>query len=287
MLYCVGSGAFARVFRAANRRDGKIYAVKVLRSRHSANAKVADYFRREGELGKTLVHPNIVPIHEVIAKPGLYFIAMDFIEGRNLREALRARRRFEWREAGEVMCSVLTGLQYAFQKGITHRDLKMSNVLVGSDGVAKLIDFGLAALDDVTDDEGVDRTVEYAALEKATGVRKEDTRSDVFFAGYMLHQMLSGVSSLPTGRDRMQRFGKDTFKQIRPILEHVPTTPLPIAMAIGKAMELEPKRRYQTPGEMLNDLKIAMRHGGGVQHQAAGRAPRPVQAQWLPRAGDQ
>lgn len=265
VLYCVGSGGFARVFRTANRKTGTNYAVKVLRNRYSSPggdpkaSKIADFFRREGELGKTLVHPNIVPIHEVVSRPGMHFLAMDFIEGQNLREAFRVRRRFAWRDAVEIICSVLAGLQYAFQQGVTHRDLKMSNILIGSDGVAKLIDFGLAALDNVAGDEGADRTVEYAALEKATGVRKDDTRSDIFFVGYILHQMLSGVSSLPSGRDRMQRFGKDTFKEIRPILEHVPDLPLPIAMSLGKALGLDPKRRYQTPGDMLTDLKIAIR----------------------------
>ncbi|MEM1303573.1 MAG: serine/threonine-protein kinase [Planctomycetota bacterium] len=264
VLYCIGSGGFARVFRTANRKTGTNYAVKVLRNRYSAPAdpkaaKVADFFRREGELGKTLVHPNIVSIHEVVSRPGAHYLVMDFVEGQNLREAFRRRRRFEWKEAAEIVGDVLLGLQYAFQQGVTHRDLKMSNVLIGSDGAAKLIDFGLAALDNVAADEGADRTVEYAALEKATGVRKDDTRSDIFFAGYMLHQMLSGVSSLPSGRDRMQRFGKDTFKEIKPILEHAPDTPMPIAMALGKALELDPDRRYQTPGDMLTDLKLAIR----------------------------
>ena len=273
VLYSVGSGTFARVFRAAHRKTGEIHAVKVLRARHNADAKKADFFRREGELGKNLKHPNIVPIHDVVSRPGLHYIVMDFIEGRNLRDFYRVRQKFEWPEACEIISGALAGLPYAFGQGVTHRDLKMSNVLVASDGVAKLIDFGLAALDSVSSDEaaGVDRTVEYAALEKATGVRKDDTRSDIFFTGCMLHQMLTGVVSLPQGRDRSTKFGRDTFTSIRPVLELAPETPMPIAMALAKSLELDPERRYQTPGDMLTDLKLAIRRAQGAAEAGAGK----------------
>lgn len=264
VLYLVGAGTFARVFRAAHKTTGKVYALKVLRATKSAESGQTDLFRREGELGAKLKHANIVPIHEVHSRGPQPFIVMDFIEGQNLRESYRVRR-FGWEEACKVISDVLAGLQYAFQQGLTHRDLKMSNVLIASDGQAKLIDFGLAAMENAVGDDGADRTVEYAALEKATGVRKDDTRSDIFFAGYMLHQMLTGVSSLPSGRDRMKQLGRDTFKSIKPVLELNPKIPMPLAMVVNKALELDPERRYQTPGDMLTDLKIAVRraHSGG------------------------
>ncbi|MEO1495722.1 MAG: serine/threonine-protein kinase [Planctomycetota bacterium] len=265
VLYLVGSGTFARVFRAIHRKSGEVYAIKVMRSRFSQDPKRADFFRREGELGKKLVHANIVPIHDVVAEGGSHYLVMDFVEGRNLRETYRVKGRFEWREATHILCGILAGLQYAFQQGVTHRDLKMSNVLVASDGTARIVDFGLAALDGVSGDAaaGVDRTVEYAALEKATGVRKDDTRSDVFFVGCMMHQMLSGVATLPEGRDRGQRFGRDVFSTFKPIVELVPEIPLSLAMVLGKALELDPDRRYQTPGDMLTDLKLAVRRAEG------------------------
>ncbi len=265
VLYNVGSGSFARVFRAVHRQSGELYALKVLRSRHNAAPKISDFFRREGELGKTLKHKNIVPIHEVVSRPNMNFLVMDFIEGRNLREFYRVRGKFEWAETSKIITGALAGLHYAFGQGITHRDLKLSNILVSSDGESKLIDFGLAALDSDSVDEvaGVTRTVEYAALEKATSVHKDDNRSDVFFAGYMMHQMLSGVSSLPEGRDRNKEFNRDTFKSIKPLLELEPSVPMPIAMVISKAMELDPERRYQSPGDMLNDLRVAVRRAEG------------------------
>ena len=272
VLYAVGSGTFARVFRAAHTKTGKIYAVKVLRNRHSSDPRKAELFRREGELGKSLKHENIVPIHEVVSKPGLHFLVMDFIEGRNLREFYRVRKRFEPVETAKILYGILAGLQYAFGQGVSHRDLKMSNVLISSDGVAKLVDFGLAALDGTAEEgEGVDRTVEYAALERATGVRKDDIRSDIYFAGSMMYQMLSGVAPLPEGRDRMQKFSRDTFKTISPLLEIAPDTPMPIAMVVGKAMELDPERRFQSPGDMLMELKLAVRRIEGAASQGEER----------------
>lgn len=271
-LYCVGSGTFARVFRAVHRETGQIYALKVLRSRHNGTPK-ADYFRREGELGKKLKHPNIVSVHDVVGRPGLHYIVMDFIEGQNLRDLYRVRGKFEWERAASLVADVLSGLHYAFQQGVTHRDLKLSNVLVASDGVAKLVDFGLAALDGVAgEDSGVDRTVEYAALEKLTGVEKDDTRSDVYFAGYMMHQLLSGVSSLPEGRNRAQRFARgEAFKDVRPILELAPDVPMAVAMVVAKAVELDPTRRHQSPGDMLAELKLAVRRAKGAEANNAGR----------------
>ena len=157
VLYCVGAGTFARVFRAVHRTSGKVYAVKVLRSSlsnpkgthpksgHSLKPYI-ELFRREGEVGMKLKHPNIVEIHEVYSHGLTHYIVMDFVEGRNLREFYRARRRFDPLEAAHIMSGVMAGLNYALQQGITHRDLKMSNVLVSSEGEAKLVDFGLAGL---------------------------------------------------------------------------------------------------------------------------------------------
>src|SRR6185503_19649949 len=93
-----------------------------------------DLFRREGEFGMKLKHPNIVEIHEVFSQNVTQYIVMDFVEGRNLREFYRARRRFDPMEAAEIMAGVTSGLTYALQQGVTHRDLKMSNVLVSSEG---------------------------------------------------------------------------------------------------------------------------------------------------------
>jgi serine/threonine-protein kinase len=268
VLYCVGAGTFARVFRAVHTTTGEVFAVKVLRNRFIVD--FAEAFRREGELGATLKHPNIVAIHEVFSKRDVHYIVMDFIEGRNLREFTRVRRVFEPMEAARILEGMLAGLNYAFQQGVTHRDLKMSNVLVSSEGEAKLLDFGLAALEnEAAGEAGVKRTVEYAALERATGVRKDDTRSDIFFAGCIFYHMLSGRSPMPEGRDRGKQLSKATFQSIPPIASVAPNVPPTFAKVINRAIEFEATKRYQTPAEMRAELKIAAKRlnerGSGQQ----------------------
>jgi serine/threonine-protein kinase len=273
VLYCVGAGTFARVFRAVHRKNGTMHAVKVLRSRYSnpagtdpktgrSNRPIIDLFRREGEIGSTLKHPNIVEIQEVYSHGLTHYIVMEFVEGRNLREFYRARRRFDALEAAHIMEGVLAGLNYAHQQGVTHRDLKMTNVLLSSDGEPKLVDFGLAGLKEGETEvaEGFSRrTVLYAGLERATGVRMDDPRSDIFFAGTIFYQMLAGVPALADIRDRSQLAGKSLFQNITPILEVAPKVPLPLAMVVNKAIEFDPERRYQTAADMLVDLKLAIK----------------------------
>ncbi len=130
----------------------------------------------------------------------------------------------------KIIRDVCSALQYAEDLGISHRDMKLSNVLVGSDGKAKLVDFGLAALADRNNpDQLADcpnaRAIDYAALERGTGVRKDDPRSDLYFAGIMLYHMLSGKPPLTETRDRIQRLNVTRFTQIRPIHEVVPDSP--------------------------------------------------------------
>jgi serine/threonine-protein kinase len=279
VLYFVGAGTFARVFRAVHKATGMMYAVKVLRSSLSdprstnpktnrSNRPVIELFRREGEIGSKLKHPNIVEIHEVYSHGVTHYIVMEFVEGRNLREFYRAKRRFDPLEAAHIMEGVMAGLKYALDQGITHRDLKMSNVLLSSNGEPKLVDFGLAGLQGAEEEvaEGMSRrTVLYAGLERATGCRMDDPRSDIFFAGTIFYQMLSGAPALAEARDRAQQAGKALYRDIRPIMDLVPKLPMALTMVVNKALEFDPDRRYQNPGDMLVDLKLAIKRVKAAQ----------------------
>jgi serine/threonine-protein kinase len=260
VLYLVGTGTFARVFRAAHHRTNELVAVKVLRRRFSDDAEQADRFYREGKLCAALQHPNIVPIFQVHSQAGTHYLVMEFVEGRNLREFVRVRKRLEPVEATKLMLGVANGLDHAFQHGISHRDIKMSNVLVSSRGQAKLVDFGLAGADANLSDEALaklanPRTIDYAGLERTTGVRKDDARSDIFFVACMYYHMLTGHAALVETKDRIQRLSKARFQEIRPILDVCPTVPLSAAKVVNKAIEFNPDRRYQTPGDLAADLK--------------------------------
>ena len=240
----------------------ELFAVKVLRKSKSEIPGEADLFRREGELGMKLKHPNIVAIHEVATIGKSHYMVMDFVEGHNLRDFFKVRGKFDPLEASRITAGMVAGLNYAFQQGVTHRDLKMSNVILSSDGEAKLVDFGLAGLggNDPGESDGANpRAIDYAGLERATNVRKEDPRSDIFFAGCIYYQLLCGKPAIAETRDRVQRLDKTRFKEIKPLVSVAPDLPLPLVRICNKAIEFDPERRYQAPGEMLADLMLTMK----------------------------
>ncbi len=282
VLYLVGAGSFARVYRAVHKKTGNVVAVKVLRKRFSENPGQYREFVREGLLGKSLRHENIVPIYEVVSKKTEHFLVMEFIEGRDLRQFVKIRKKIESLEAVRLMSEITSGLKYAFERALTHRDLKISNVLVSSRGTAKLVDFGLASIDVSLNDSSAipgaasanSRTVDYAALERATGVRRDDSRSDIYFLGCIFYHMLTGLPALKETKDRVQRLAKTRFLEVVPVQKADPSIPHCVSIVVNKALMLDPERRYQTPGAMLSDLRIAKRRleGGDSDAQANGDA---------------
>jgi serine/threonine protein kinase len=263
VLYMIGAGTFARVFRAVHRETGRVVAIKVLRRRHRDQVAQVEQFLREGRMGLQLRHPNIVTIHEIENDPRSPYLVMEFVEGETLREILKIRGNFAPLDALKLMQDICAGLDFAFQKGITHRDLKLSNVLVHSSGKCKLVDFGLAALADVSSPEAIAdcpsaRAIDYAALERGTSVRKGDARSDIYFTGIIFYNVLSGKPALLETRDRMQRLSVSRFLDITPLNALMPELPDSIYTICHKAMEFDPEKRYQTPGAMLNDIRSAI-----------------------------
>ncbi|GIW97485.1 MAG: protein kinase [Pirellulaceae bacterium] len=276
VLYLIGAGTFARVYRAVHREDGRIAAVKVLRKRHRAEPAQVEQFMREARVGMQLHHPNIVAIKEVDPDPRNPYMVMEFVEGQTLRELMRVRGKLDPETTLRIMRDVAAGLAYAATQGVTHRDMKLSNVLVTSHGRAKLVDFGLAALAD-TDDEGAladcpnARAIDYAALERGTGVRKDDPRSDIYFLGAMMYHCLSGKPPLTETRDRLARLNVTRFREIPHLLQVAPDVPLNVAAIVHKAMEFDPEKRYQTPQEVLDDIEatLARLKQGDTQTTAA------------------
>src|SRR5438445_6272423 len=147
LLYKIASGSFGRVFRADDPQPGRVVAIKVLRKRWSEDPHNIDLFEREGRVGLSLRHPNIVEILEVRRDSATrqYFIVMAFVEGGNLRDFLAIRKKLEPAEALQITEEAASGLAHAYSRGLTHRDIKLTNILISSQGAAKLVDFGLAA----------------------------------------------------------------------------------------------------------------------------------------------
>src|SRR5262245_46494576 len=256
ILYKIASGSFGRVHRADDPRSGRIVAIKILRRRWSEDPQKIEAFYREGKVGMTLQHPNIVEILNVNqdAGSGQHFIVMEFVEGGNLREILASCKKLEPVKALKLLEDAVSGLTYAFSKGLTHRDIKLTNILVSSQGVAKLVDFGLARI--CTDEkEQVDRTVDYAGLERLTSVKTGDVRSDIYFLGCVLYEMLSGRSPLEMTRDRNARMNPRRFTEVTPLTRKELDAPPGVFQLVETMMSLEPNRRYQTPSQLLEVVR--------------------------------
>lgn len=263
VLYLIGAGTFARVYRGVHRETGRVAAVKVLRSRWRNETKNIEQFLREARVGMQLKHPNIVGIHEVDNDPRNPYMVMEFVEGQTMRELMQIRKKIELTTALKLMNDVASGLSYALTQGVTHCDMKLSNILVTSQGRAKLVDFGLATLLDTSSEDALadcpsDRAIDYAALERGSGVRKGDPRSDIFFWGASLYHILTGIPAMTETRDRLARLNVSRFREVPYITKIDPSIPSNVASIVHRAMEFDPNKRYQHPSEINNDIRMTL-----------------------------
>jgi serine/threonine protein kinase len=233
----------------------------VLRQRWTSDKPSIEAFYQEGRVGQTLRHPNIVRIDEVAGHESVHYIAMEFVEGGNLRDFLQIRGgRLERGEATRLMLEALNGLAYALAQGVTHRDLKLTNLLASSQGTIKLVDFGLATVhrDEARAEEAHgQRTLENALLEKTTGVPKGDSRSDIFFLGCVFYQMLAGVAPIPEKKDRAARLLRTRLDNIRQLPEVYPNVDRQLAAIVDRMMSLNVRARFQTPHDVIDALRSA------------------------------
>ncbi|MDO5309599.1 MAG: protein kinase [Planctomycetia bacterium] len=256
--YLVGAGSFARVFRCVHKDTGQVVAVKVLRARYRDDQTAVNEFKREGELCMQMHHPNIAAVYELHHTKYEHFIVMEFVEGRTLREELNAQKngRLEPRRATRIARDVCSALEYALKRGYQHRDMKLTNVMLSSSGKAVLLDFGLLA--DEASNFKTQRAIEYAALERATHVPRDDKRSDLYFLGAVYYQLLTGIAPLGEVKERSRRLDASRFRLVKPIWQVAPDVPRCVATVVERAMKIAPEERYQTPKDMLEALDSAI-----------------------------
>ncbi len=260
ILYKIASGGFARVYRGVNTQTGESVAVKVLRQRWASDKVCLEAFYHEGRVGQMLRHPNIVRIDEVAGHDSTHYITMEFVEGGSLKNLLEIRGgRIARDEAIRLMIDALGGFAYAWDQGVAHRDMKVTNLLASTQGTVKLADFGLASVhkdERKAEEAHGQRTVEYALLERSTGVEKGDRRSDIFFLGAVFYQMVTGNPPIAEKKDRISRMLRSRIDNIRPVREAYPLADAPLAAVIDRMMALEVKQRYQTPQEVIDALRL-------------------------------
>lgn len=281
LLYRNASGSFARVFRGASLSDGSMVGVKVLRERWASDPETVRLFRREGEIGQRLKHPCIVPIYSVGQQGKVHYITMEFVEGGNLRDFLKIRGKLDPAEAARYGVQIADALEYALNLGMTHRDLKPTNVLMSAQGGVKLIDFGLAADETYlnrTDGPDLAQALEYSTLERGSGAPRNDPRSDLFFLGTILYELVTGTPPYPRTRDRDERKRFSRYRDIRPVTALEPRLPHKLADVIDQLLHTNPDLRYQRPSEVAADLREALRVMGAPLPATNGAADAPPTA---------
>ncbi|MFO0909728.1 MAG: protein kinase [Isosphaeraceae bacterium] len=259
VLFHLAEGTFARVYRGERMDSRTPVAIKVLRQRFANDAASIERFNKEAEAGMKLSHDNIVRILDYGEEDKKYYMIMEYVEGANLRDFLKIRGRLTEDHALPLMIGLVKGLKYSIEHGVTHRDIKGTNILISNSGEAKLVDFGLAGLqtDDQKSQMTSQRTVDYSALERRCGSEKGDPRSDIYFLGSVFYQMLTGQLPMKEAesKDMLQKMLKRSFGAIVPLSEHRLAPDPELSRIVEKMMQLDLKARYQKLDDVLVDLE--------------------------------
>lgn len=258
-LFHLAEGTFARVYRGEHVTSGQPLAIKVLRQRFAQIPDAVHRFHKEAEAGMRLRHPNIVQIMDVGHQDNRHYMIMEYVEGMNLREFLKLRTRMKGHQALPLMLGLAEGMKYSLDQGVTHRDIKGTNILISNSGVAKLVDFGLATIEGDDNKQGVksQRTVDYSALERTCKSPKGDPRSDIYFLGCVFYQMITGQLPMEESesKDMLKKMLVRSFGAIKPIAEHPYAPDEQLCAVIDKMMKIDLKARYQNMGDVVADLE--------------------------------
>jgi len=250
----LGAGGMADVYLAEDQELGRRVAIKILNGRHANDDQFIERFRREAKNAAALNHPNIVSIYDRGEAEDTYYIAMEYLDGRTLKELIVGHGQAPVRVAVEYARQILSALRFAHRHGIVHRDIKPHNVLVDREGRVKVTDFGIAraGTSQMTETGSIVGTAQYLSPEQARG-GEVDQRSDLYSLGVVLYELLTGKTP----------FEGDTPVEIA--MKHLSNTPqtpselrsdIPpeLDMVILRALAKDPDERYQSADEMEGDL---------------------------------
>ncbi len=251
----IAEGGMSTVYRARRLGDGAVVALKVPRGEYAADHEFIERFAREARSAETLTHPNIVRVLESGLDGDTYFIAMEYVDGTDLKAYLRRVGRLEPADAERIALAVCDALEYAHRQGIIHRDVKPQNILLAPDGGVKVADFGIAralATSTITQPGTVVGTVHYLSPEQARGAGV-GRGSDIYSLGVVLFEMLTG--SLPFAGDSPIAIALKHLHEPAPSPRAVaPEVPLRLEGIILKALAKSSQDRYASAREMAGDL---------------------------------
>ena len=300
VLRKLGSGGMANVYLAEDEELGRRIAIKILNDRHASDEQFVERFRREAKNAAGLSHPNIVQIYDRGEAEGTYYIAMEYLDGRTLKEAA-GREPLPIREAIDYARQILGALRFAHRKGIVHRDIKPHNALIDDDGRVKVTDFGIAragAASQMTEAGSIIGTAQYLSPEQARG-GAVDHRSDLYSVGVVLYDLLTGTVPF-TGDTPVEIAMKHLSAVPEPPSARRAEIPRNLDQVVLRALAKDPEERYASAEEMdaelarvaeglpvsteTADAATAVLAGAGVTDTAPTAIARaPAQPRYTPR----
>ncbi|PYQ50369.1 MAG: hypothetical protein DMF78_15870, partial [Acidobacteria bacterium] len=251
----IGSGAMGEVFRAHDHVLNRDVAVKTMAELYAADDQLVQRFRREAQSAARLNHPNIVTVFDFGEADGRFYLAMELLEGTDLKELIASHQLNDLWDKLDVMEQTAEGLAYAHQQGVVHRDLKPANLRVLPNGRVKIMDFGLARIgtSEMTRTGMVMGTPNYMSPEQVKGT-KADARSDIFSLGAVFYELISGKKAF--NADSMHTIlYKVLEEEPEPVRNWVPGLPGPFVALVEKCLAKEPDHRYQHGAALRDALR--------------------------------
>ncbi len=254
----IAEGGMARVFRGRDLLLKRTVAVKVLKDQMTGDAAFIRRFEREAQSAAALSHPHIVNIYDVGEKEGTYFMVMEYVDGKNLKEYIREKGRLPVHEAIKITRQIAEALAEAHKAGVVHRDIKPQNILFSRDGKVKVTDFGIAIAGDgvtVTAGDQIIGSVQYISPEQARG-DIAGKQSDLYSLGIVLYEMVTGKVPFD-GESPVAVAMKHIQEQIVPPRRLVEDLPPALDQIILKSVQKDSAERYMTAEELLEDILYA------------------------------
>lgn len=259
IIKSIGEGGMANVYLAYDTILERNVAVKVLRGDLANDEKFVRRFQREALQASSLSHPNIVEVYDVGEDNGEYYIVMEYVEGKHLKNLLKKRGKLTITEVVDIMLQVTSGLSVAHDSYIIHRDIKPQNIMILDNGLVKLTDFGIALAmnsTQLTQTNSVMGSVHYLPPEQASG-KGATLQSDIYSLGILMYELLTG--KLPfRGENAVEIALKHLKENIPSIRKEIPDIPQSIENIILRATAKNPKNRYADAREMHDDLATCL-----------------------------
>ena len=252
----IGVGGMSRVYKAYDRVDDRIVALKVLKDEYLENYEYTARFKNESRAISLLNHPNVVKVYDVCFGEDLQYIVMEHVEGITLKEFIERQKVLDWKEALIVTVQILKALSHAHDKGVIHRDIKPQNILLLPNATIKVTDFGIASFKrgEIKSpvESGAIGSVHYVSPEQAQG-EYTDEKSDIYSVGVVLYEMLTGKTPFNGASDEDIALMHVQREPVNPTVFN-PAIPVGLEQICLRAMQKQPGNRYQSAAEFLLDL---------------------------------